>query len=58
MNRMTIACLAGAAAFAGGLATCFMIRRYKNRGSPDKRRVAEKQEYDEAPGYMVYDKAV
>ena len=51
MNRMTFVCLAGAAALAGGLATWSMIRRYKGRGSRDKRRVkkiAEQQEYDEA----------
>jgi hypothetical protein len=51
MNRMTIACLAGAAALAGGLATWSMMRRYKGRGSPDKKRVkkvAEQQEYNEA----------
>ncbi len=50
MNRMTFAFLAGAAAFAGGLATWSMIR-YKGRGSRDKKRVkkdAEKQEYNEA----------
>jgi hypothetical protein len=47
---MTFACLAGAAAFAGGVATWSMIRRYKSRGSPDKKRVrrADKQEYNEA----------
>lgn len=51
MNRMTFACLVGAAAFAGGLATWSMIKRYKGRGSQDKKRVkkvAEKQEYNEA----------
>jgi hypothetical protein len=49
MNKMTIACLAGAAAFAGGLATWSMIRRYKGRRSPDKKRVkkvADKHEYN------------
>lgn len=45
MNRMTIACLAGAAAFAGGLATWSMIRRYK--GKKRVKKVAEKQEYNE-----------
>jgi hypothetical protein len=51
MNRMTIACLAGSAAFAGGLATWSMIRRYKGRESSDKKRVkkiAEQQVYNEA----------
>ena len=51
MNRMTFACFAGATAFAGGLATWFMIRRYKDRGSSDKKRVkkvAEQQEYNAA----------
>ncbi len=51
MNRMTIVYLAGAAAFAGGLATWSMVNWYKGRGSRDKKRVrkvAEKQEYNEA----------
>jgi len=51
MNRMTFACLAGVAAFGGGLAAWSMIRRYKDRGSRDKKRVrkvGEEQEYNEA----------
>jgi len=51
MNRITLACLAGATAFAGGLATWSTIKRYKNRGSRDKKRVrkvAAEQEYNEA----------
>jgi hypothetical protein len=51
MNRMTFVCLAGAAAFAGGVATWSIIRRYTGRGSSDKKRVkkvAEQQGYNEA----------
>jgi hypothetical protein len=49
--RITLACLAGAAGLAGGLVTWSVIRRYKRRGSRDKKRVrkgAEEQEYNEA----------